>query len=369
MSGGRGIFRHGARLPVADPAAAVSLGEGDTPLVALEGEAAGEAGAAGASVLVKCESANPTGSYKDRIAAVAATLARERGLHGCVGMSSGNGGAAIAAYAARAGFPLTLFVVPGAPAAKLAQVRAFGARLVELEGLGHDAAATGRAAAALVRAGAAHGQLPFVTARSYCPEAMDGAKTIAYELAEQAPDATVVYVPIGGGGLFASIAAGYRELAPSLPGGMPRLVAVQPSGCATVRLALAGGDGALTQPASTTISGLQVATLFDRDEVLAGLDRSGGHLVEVSDEQTWAAQARLARAGLLFEPAGAVASAGLEADARAGRLARGERAVVVATGAGFKDMAAVQRLGGEEPLTVAGLDDIDRILDPSGSRQ
>ncbi|MDO8210338.1 pyridoxal-phosphate dependent enzyme [Conexibacter sp. CPCC 206217] len=363
---GPGIFRHGARLPVQAPAAAISLAEGDTPLVALSADSRIATG--GAAVAVKCEFLNPTGSFKDRIAAVAATRAREHGRNGVVGMSSGNGGAAIAAYAARAGLPLTLFTVPGAPAAKLDQVRAHGAHVIELRGLGHDAAATARAAAELVRAAQVHGREPFVTARSYCPDAMAGARTIAYELAEQAPDATAVYAPIGGGGLFASIWHGYRELAAQLPGPLPRLVAVQPRGCPTVRRTLEGAGAQLEQPATTAISGLQVAVLFDDADVVAALDRTGGHLVEVDDDVVWDVQARLARRdGMLVEPAGAVALAGLEADVRAGRVGPGDRVVTIATGAGFKDAAAIRRLGGEAPLDAVELNDVERILETTGS--
>jgi len=363
---GPGIFRHAARLPVRRPHEAVSLGEGDTPLVPLSPGSAIDAG--GAHVRVKCEQLNPTGSFKDRIAAVAATRMRELGQRGCVGMSSGNGGAAIAAYAARAGRPLTLFTVPGAPAAKLDQVRAFGAEVVELEGLGHDAAATEAAAVELVRAARATGRQPFVTARRHCPEAMDGAKTIAFELAEQAPDATAVYVPIGGGGLFASIWQGYRELEAELPGPPPRLVAVQPAGCPTVRRALDGAGPMLAAPSTTSISGLQVAVLFDDALVREALARTGGHLVELDDEQVWAVQARAARGdGLLVEPAGAVALAGIEADARAGRLGPDDRVVALATGAGFKDAAAIRRLAGDAALPSATLADLERMIEPTGS--
>src|SRR5690606_19646391 len=103
------------------------------------------------------------------------------------------------------------------------------------------------------------GFVPFLTGGRYSPDVMHGARTIAYELADQHPTATHVYAPIGGGGLYASLWRGYRDLglAP------PRLVAVQPRGCPTVRSVLGGAGGRLTTPATTLLSGLQVALLFD----------------------------------------------------------------------------------------------------------
>ena len=107
----RGVWRYQGRLPLHDPANIVTLGEGATPLVELAGAVPGIA-----SVQVKCEHLNPTGSFKDRIASVALSIVRERRLAGCVGTSSGNGGAAAAASASRAGVPAALFALADTPA-------------------------------------------------------------------------------------------------------------------------------------------------------------------------------------------------------------------------------------------------------------
>lgn len=333
-----GIWRWHSRLPLSDPAHAITLGEGDTPVLELPDIPA----------RVKCEHLNPTGSFKDRIAAVALSLAGERSLRGVLGTSSGNGGAAAAAYGARAGLSVVLLALASTPAAKLDQIRAAGATVRLVDGLGHDARTTEQIAAKVVAVAAEHGYLPFLTGARYAPQIMTGARTIAYELAEQCPDATHVYAPVGGGGLYASLWRGYRDL-----GTLPRLVAIQPSGCPTVRDALAGGPGRLAEPSSTAISGLQVASLFDED-VPAAIADSGGHLTEVSDEQVLAAHAQLGRAGVLVEPAGAAALAGLTDDLASGRIDAGARPVVVATGAGWKDPAALHRLAGDAPPRAAG---------------
>jgi threonine synthase len=368
------------RLPLRDSNNLVSLGEGATPLV--------EVGLPGvASLRVKCEHLNPTGSFKDRIASVALSIVRERGLAGCVGTSSGNGGAAAAAYAARAGVPAALFALADTAEPKLRQIRALGARVHLVEGLGHDAAATDTAATAIAEFAASRGFMPLLTGGRFSPEAMEGACAIAYELAEDAPNTTVVYAPVGGGGLLSAIGRGFGGLLSAngrgfdgllsangrgfdgllsangrgFGGGGPRVVGVQPAGCPTLRAALGGGPPGLC---TTTISGLQVAVLFDGPGAVEAIRGSGGHLTEVTDEQVAAAQRILAREhGLLVEPAGATAFAGALADAAAGRLSYTDHVVVVATGAGYKDATALARLAGDDPVPRISADQIGEAME------
>lgn len=352
---GAGMWRYADRLPLTDPTHIVSLGEGDTPLVPLErlGRRTG-----GANVYAKCEHMNPTGSFKDRIASVALSIARERRLAGVVGTSSGNGGAAAAAYASRAGLATVLFALSDIAEQKLAQIRAFGAHVFLVEGIGHDAQATERAAGAIASLAAARGFMPLLTGGRYSPEAMEGATTIARELADEAPETTVVYVPVGGGGLCAALWRGYSHLdAP------PRIVAVQPSGCPTLRKALDGDLSGLDQRCTTRVSGLQVAVLFDGHGAVEAVRESGGHLVEVDDSEIDSAQADLATEGLLVEPAGATALAGALADAAAGRLGPDDRVVLITTGAGWKDSAALSRLGGVQAPPCIRPDEIAPALE------
>jgi threonine dehydratase len=198
--------------------------------------------------------------------------------------------------------PVTLLVVPGAPAAKLMQLRCFGARVLELRGLGFEAAGTLAAAEEVVRVATRNNLLPFVTARRFSPEAMDGAKTISYELGERVPEVDVVYLPVGGGGLLASAWQGFLDRASQLDRA-PRLVAVQPNGSATVRRALVGAPALLDEPVTTSVSGLQMGALFDTADVVDAMRSSGGHLVEVTGQEVRDAQARLAHAAdTLVEP-------------------------------------------------------------------
>lgn len=176
---GTGVWRYRDRLPLSTADSVVSLGEGGTPLVPVPRDLLGTA-----SVVVKCEHLNPTGSFKDRIATVALSIARERGLGGCVGTSSGNGGAAAAAYAARAGLTAALFALADTAPQKLLQIQALGARVHLVVGLGHDAAATDAAATTIAALAAEHGLMPMLTGGRFSPEAMEGAKTISYVLEE-----------------------------------------------------------------------------------------------------------------------------------------------------------------------------------------
>jgi threonine synthase len=352
-----GMWRYASRLPLEDPKHAVSLGEGGTPLVRvnrLDGLP---------EVWLKAEHMNPTGSFKDRIASVALSMVVERRLHGCVGTSSGNGGAAVAAYGARAGKPVSLFALVGTADMKLLQILATGADVHSVRGLGHDADGTRQAADTIARWAAEHDLLPFLTGGRYAPEAMEGAKTIAFELAEAAPQTTSVYVPVGGGGLLSSIWRGYAQAADWFGVTPPRIVAVQPAGCPTVRDLLAGGEGRLDRPTSTSVSGLQVAVLFD-GRVAEALAGSGGHLVEVSDEEIWDAQRILAeKEGVLLEPAGATALAGVISDARRGALRPDEKVVAIATGAGFKDVDALRRLAAGNSVPEISVDELPGRLE------
>jgi threonine synthase len=345
-----GLWRYAPLLPARDPARAVTLGEGHTPLVC----GARLAAALGLEDLwFKVEAANPTGSYKDRIAAVAITRARETGRRGWLATSSGNAGAALAAYGARAGVPGILVVPANASPAKLAQIRAYGPRLVAVEEFGTSPEADAAVFATLVEVAAARGWALSITAHAFDPCALDGAKTIAYEIVEalaEAPDR--VYVPVGGGGLAASLARGFREWRElGRARRRARLTVVQAEGCAPVVAAWRrGGPLVPVERVETAISGVQLADPPDGELLLATLRAEEGTACAVPDAATYAAQARLAEEeGLFVEPAAALPVAGLLADLAAGRLSPAESVVCILTGSGFKDRVAMERLAERRP--------------------
>lgn len=287
----------------------MTLGEGSTPLLRSERLST----RLGVELWLKCEGANPTGSFKDRGMALAVAKAVEAGTRAIVCASTGNTAASAAAYAARAGIAAVVVHAAGGPASsKLAQVRATGARLLEVDGSFDDAFAAAEELAE--REGA-------VVVNSTNPDRIEGQKTAALEILEQLggpPD--VLALPYGGGGNTLAYAKGFLEAG----GPAPRLVPVE----AADRVA-------------TGASAIRIPTPVHRAEVEAALARCGGAVVSVTDDEIAAAWRSLAREeGVFCEPASAAAVAGL---AHAGAIG-GRRVVCVLTGHGLKDPDALDHL-------------------------
>lgn len=302
-----------------------------------------------AELWCKAEHLNPTGSYKDRVADRACAIAVDRGMRGLLGTSSGNGAAAAAAFGARHGLDVCILTVPGAPSAKLATALAHGATLIPVEGLGWTPGDTRRTIDQVVEIAERYRMYPFVTAWRYAPEAMAAVSQISVELFASLPQLDAVYVPVGGGGLLTSIGDGYRGCEHA-----PRIVGVQPAGSGTLARAL-NGDLSAVEAVTTTISGLQVPELFDPEGAIDAVTSTGGHITSITDQQAWSAQRILARSeGVLVEPAGAVALAGVIADLQSGRLTPTDRVAVIASGAGWKDTGALDRLssGGFDEVAI-----------------
>ena len=359
-----GIWRYAARLPLSDERRIISLGEGDTPLLpsARLGPDAGLK-----HLFFKNEGLNPSGSYKDRIASVGMSLLRQLGKGAWSAVSSGNAGAALAAYGAKAGADGYLFTLERAPRAKVAQIMAYGPRVMAVRGLGYDPkveAATWANIRALCQR---NDWQMLITACSDSPAAMEGAKTISYELCAQlgeAPD--VVYVPVGGGGLISMIWKGFREWRDAgYCATLPKLVAVQPQGCDPINQAWrAGGPVRAIDDCHSAVSGIILTDPPDGDLVLEALHESDGWAASVTDAVTYEAQADLARKeGLFVEPAAAVTWAAVEADLRAGRLSGGESIACILTGIGFKDSAAIERITADADLPMI---DAAQILEVGG---
>lgn len=310
--------------PVIDPR--VSMGEGNTPMVALP-QLAAQFGLR--ALWAKAEYVNPTGSYKDRIAAATLSLALREGRRGWIATSSGNGGAAMSAYGVRAGLPGVLLVLADAPAEKLASIAPYGVLVLSMERLGPDVMAR------LGEIADDTGMLLAITAHAHNPEGMRGADGIGTEIAHHG-EATHVYVPTGGGGLLVATARGLRNA-----GHDAKVVAAQPAGCAPIARALAGEiPGPCIREWATAVSGLQLPEPPDGDQAVAAVRRSGGWGTPVRDEDAWAAQDLLARTeGIFVEPASAVALAAVRQDVEAGRLGPDDAPCVVLTGHGLKDLA------------------------------
>jgi threonine synthase len=298
-------------LPVGPRA---TLGEGWTPLV----EAFG--------ATFKLDYLFPSGSYKDRGAAVTLSRGAELGVECVLEDSSGNAGAAIAQYAARAGIPARVFVPAGARQTKIRAIERAGAELVRVGGDRADVTAACHEAVA-----AGEG---WYASHAWNPAFYAGTATLAYEVAAQrdwsAPDAVVL--PVGHGTLFLGAYRGFRRLhAAGWTDGVPRMLAVQAAGSAPLAAAL----GNAAAGANERADGIHIAEPARRDQLLDAIAASEGDAIAVDGAATEEALDALHGAGLYVEPTSAAALAGLRAYRERGTL-DGDDVVVALTGSGLK---------------------------------
>lgn len=320
-AGERSLWRYQAAIPV-DPRHRVSLGEGCTPMPALDWD--------GTRVHFKLEWFNPTSSFKDRGVAVMISHLRGLGETRVLEDSSGNGGSSVAAYAAAAGMDATILVPAATSAAKVLQARACGARIELVDGTRE------RVSDEAVRRSE---EIPYAS-HNWHPFFLQGTKTVAYEMWEslgfRAPDNVVLVAGAGSNVLGCDIA--FREL---LGAGqvdrLPRLLIGQPEHWAAIADAVNGVPPGSRGPRVPTIAeGASIAAPVRLPEAVEAVRRSGGAAVAVTDDEIRAAVRRLASRGLYAEPTSAVAAAALDRFLADGTVGPGETTVVVLTGSGLK---------------------------------
>ena len=319
------LWRYREALPPIDTP--VTLGEGFTPLLPFRLE--------GRDVLLKCEHLFPTGSYKDRGAALLVSHARDTGITEVIEDSSGNAGAAMAAYCARAGIRCRILVPESTSSIKKSQITAFGAELIEVPGPREAAAEKARSLA----------EHTFYASHCYNPWFLQGTKTFAYEIWEQlghrVPD--TVILPVGNGTLLLGADLGFDELFEwGLANRRPRLVGVQAARCAPLVEAFRDGldepVDAVRDVRPTRAEGIAVAAPVRGRQILAAIRESGGTLLAVKEESIESCRIALGRAGILAEP---TAAAGLAGAARYFADAPPDEEVLAAvTGHGLKTVAS-----------------------------
>ncbi|WP_096393936.1 pyridoxal-phosphate dependent enzyme [Halorubrum trapanicum] len=337
-----------------DPRARVTLGEGMTPLV--DADAGTSDGAARDddappwNASFKLEYVFPTGSFKDRGATATLTRARELGVERVVEDSSGNAGAAIATYAARAGIAAEIYVPADVKESKLTAIRRAGAEPVRIEGSRQDvtdacvaALAEGDSGASGSGAGEDGDQSPtdaWYASHAWNPAFFEGTATVAYEIAYQrgwdAPDAVVT--PLGHGTLFLGAYRGFRRLERAgWIDSVPRLYGAQAAGVAPVVRALHGPDAADPDGAvNEAADGIQIAEPVRDREIRAAIDATGGDALAVTEATATRELDRLHAAGFYTEPTCAVAPAALRTLRDRGEIGPDEDAVVPLTGSGLK---------------------------------
>ena len=347
---GSGIDRYRSLMPVSRPIP--FLGEGNTPLIPSRriGPALGLK-----HLYFKHEGCNPSGAFKDRGAALVAALALEAGAKGVVTASSGNAGAAIAAYSAAVGLPCLLLLEPGAPPAKLRQALATGAKVLTVQGVfSHGPKASGDM---ILDLGSALKYYPGFIWAPVNPYLLESMKTVSYEVVDQlSAFPEVVVSPVGGGDLLTGMWRGYLELkrAGLIPQ-LPRMVGVQSLNAPPLVQAFRKGLKRIeTLPfANSKISGINVA--FSGEHALQAIRSSEGTVVGVSDEEAFEMQRRLAlEEGIWVEPAAVVSVTALRSLVEQGWIKPHERVVCLMTGAGFKDNklaeAEAQAVSSQSPV-------------------
>jgi len=358
-----GMWRYRSLLPVEVGSPVPPLLVGATPLVESP-RLASEIGVG--SVWVKDEGRQPTASLKDRASAMAVVKAGEFGQTTITTASTGNAAAALAGLCAASGLRAVIFVPHAAPRGKVAQLLAYGATVLLVEGTYDQAFAMSMDAARLTGW--------YNRNTGFNPYMSEGKKTVALEICEDlgwsAPDA--IAVGVGDGCIIGGLHKGLRDLvALGWIDMMPRLIGVQAEGSAFLAEAWRSGEDPLTKApivAYTVADSISAGLPRDRLKAMAAVVETGGAFVTVGDDEILAAIPEVARlTGVFGEPAAAAAWAGARVAAADGLLGPSDRVVVLNTGNGLKDVGAAEQAAdaaGSSAMTVpAGREGLEMAME------
>lgn len=356
------VWRYKPLLPVEPDAPVPPLQIGWTPIYATPRLAA-DLGLK--HLWVKDDGRNPTASFKDRASVIAVVKAQERGAKIITTASTGNAAAALSGICASVGQPNVIFVPEKAPAAKVAQLLAYGATVMLVRGKYDDAFEL------CLQAADAYGWYNRNT--GFNPYMSEGKKTATLEICEQmswqAPDR--IFVSVGDGCIIGGLHKGLKDLmALGWIDHMPRLMGVQAAGSNYLAEAWENGEDVLTKAPiddHTVADSISAGLPRDRMKAMAAVKETDGAYITVTDEEILAAIPALARgSGVFAEPAGAAAYAGLVKAVDQGLVSADERIVVLNTGSGLKDVAGAMKgveLSGTQAYRVApDLEDLRRVM-------
>ncbi|MCS6822166.1 MAG: threonine synthase [Microscillaceae bacterium] len=324
------LWRYLEALPIDNEANIISLGEGFTPIQEIE--------IAQRKVWLKLEYLFPSGSYKDRGASVLISKAKELGITSVVQDSSGNAGASIAQYAARAGIQCQIFVPKDTSPSKLIQIQSYGADLCLIEGSREDTAYATKQAT----------QRHYYASHVYNPFFLQGTKTFAYEVFEQLreklPDTLVL--PAGNGTLLLGAYIGFQDLKRMcLIDKIPKLVGIQAENNAPIYQMFQTNLQKLPhfQPRPTLAEGIAIAQPVRAKQIIEYVKQTRGIFLAVSEEQIIQTWHFLAKKGYFVEPTSAAVVAGLE-QYILHYAQPNEKILSVLTGSGLKAIDKIQKI-------------------------
>ena len=322
-----GLWRYANVLPIKNTLTAISLGEMITPLTEITFEN-------GLRATIKQDQMFPSGSYKDRGAAVLMSFLKELGAKHVIQDSSGNAGAAIAAYAAAGNISCDIFLPANTSAGKILQMHAYGANIIKIDG---DRDETARQT---LKRAANHCYASHV----YHPVFFQGTKTFAYELIEQldyaCPDAVVL--PAGNGTLLIGCYIGFTELYEAgLINKIPKLIAIQTAACSPVYNQFFGLNP-ITKTSKTIAEGIAIAEPKRKNQMVEMVRNTHGTVIIVEENEIVDTWRELAFKGFFIEPTSAATLAGLKKYAAS--LENSGNIVSLFSGNGLKSTDKIQEL-------------------------
>ena len=328
------IWRYREVLPIVKDENIVTLGEGMTPLI--KGRIFDK------EILLKLDYLFPSGSYKDRGASVLVSKIKELGIKTVIDDSSGNAGAAIAAYCARAGITCEICCPESASAGKLVQISLYGAKLNKIPGSREDTAKFIQEKAREV----------FYASHNWNPLFMEGTKTVFYEICEQlnwkVPDSIIT--PVGYGSIILGIALAGRELMDmGVISNLPKLIAVQTEAIPPIYEAFTKGETKVTplaQVRHTYAEGIACLNPIRGEQILEVLRETDGEVIKVSEEEIAEGINILAQKGIYVEPTSAVVVGALK---KSLKVEEGKTNVAILTGSGLKATDKMLKIFGSSP--------------------
>jgi threonine synthase len=344
------INKYKAFLPVSEKTPAITINEGNTPLIKADNLA--KKIGLNATIYLKYEGANPTGSFKDRGMTMAVSKAVEEGSNAIICASTGNTSAAAAAYGAKAGLKTFVLIPDGYIAlGKLSQAMMYGAEVIAIDGNFDEALEIVRELSE---------KYPITLVNSVNPYRIEGQKTAAFEICDslgKAPD--YLCIPVGNAGNITAYWKGFKEyFDKGLSPNKPKMYGFEAEGAAAIV------KGERIYKPETIATAIRIGNPASWDYATAARDESGGLIDFVTDEEIIAAYKLMASTeGVLAEPASAASVAGLIKAHKLGQIEANSTIVCVLTGNGLKDPdSAIKYSGCEVKKTSSKIEDIVKVL-------